>query len=690
MIRRALVLSPTPTHPADHGNRGRVRQTTAFLAAQGYAVDFVLYPMDADFCDAIPVEMERMHAAWGGLVAIVPPGIALHAPPLGRHHAIDDWWDPALDAHLAFLCRRREYDLMWVNYAFLSRAFSHAPRGCLRVLDTHDVLAGRRELFERHGALPEFFQTTCEQEAIALARADIVVAIKESEAAHFAALTDRRVVTLPYLGAAPPAAVPLASGEGKAAGPLRVGFIGADNAVNARNLRQFLRRLERYRGVFLPDLVVVVAGNVCRHLTAAPGRVELLGRVDDLGAFYGAVDLVVAPLAFSTGLKIKVAEALARGMPVVATANAFDGFAPQDPYHALSDIDAVCAAVVALAADRARLAALAAATRRSAAAARAAEARGLATLADLLEGRRRHLVFVTDVAFWRRASLLEERAWQSVAYLAHLMPVTVLCVGAATADGATLGTPPSSALPRRVVTEAVACLDEVPAALERLGDAARVSACWVSLAAPPAAVSVRDGRVFRDLWPAVASGVARAPRRLREIVLDDGAAVAATPLRHLPSGVHWPAEGGAARLVLVIVEGEDRPALVAALRRACPGRFAVLRTASLATDPRVVTTLAALPRPAAIVTIEAGPIARELAASLAGCAGAAVFHLGGAAYPLLLGATLVTNLAQHARAVAAWLRDGGADAASERSPDAGWSVAWAALARDGECHAAAA
>jgi glycosyltransferase involved in cell wall biosynthesis len=377
--RRALVVSPTPSHPSDHGHRNRVRQTTSLLAGAGCAIDFLLYPMDGDWGKEIPPGLAQMQAAWGGrrggTVILAPPTRALHAPPAGRDHTIDEWWDPSLDAHLAFLCERRAYDVMLVNYVFLSRAFRHAPPQCRRVLDTHDRLAGRRELFERHGATPEFFHTTEAEEARGLARADLVLAIKPGEAEAFAA-AGPKVITLPFFahGAKRRRAE---RGPGRP-GPLRVGFIGADNSVNAVNLAAFIRRLDAWRALFLPDLVVIVAGDVCRRVAPVPGFVTLLGRVEKADSFYDAIDVVVAPLAFSTGLKIKVAEALARGMPLVATADAFDGFASADPLHVLPDIEAVCGALVALAADRERLAALAAASGQAAAAARVARAIGAA------------------------------------------------------------------------------------------------------------------------------------------------------------------------------------------------------------------------------------------------------------------------------------------------------------------------
>ena len=82
-----------------------------------------------------------------------------------------------------------------------------------------------------------------------------------------------------------------------------------------------------------PDLRLLVAG---RGLTEAPGdeRVEVLGFVEDLRTAYAAADLVVVPLLHGGGSPLKFVEALAYGLPVVATDHAArlleDGVAGRD------------------------------------------------------------------------------------------------------------------------------------------------------------------------------------------------------------------------------------------------------------------------------------------------------------------------------------------------------------------------
>jgi glycosyl transferase family 1 len=62
--------------------------------------------------------------------------------------------------------------------------------------------------------------------------------------------------------------------------------------------------------------------------------IDLHGYVDRLEPFLARARVFVAPVVSGTGLKIKVLDAMARGMPVVGTSKAFEGFPVQDRVHA--------------------------------------------------------------------------------------------------------------------------------------------------------------------------------------------------------------------------------------------------------------------------------------------------------------------------------------------------------------------
>lgn len=82
----------------------------------------------------------------------------------------------------------------------------------------------------------------------------------------------------------------------------------------------------------LSDAEFVVAGrNPPTSLLQKDGAgITCIGYVEDVPTFYGSVDLVVAPILYGGGIKIKVLEAMACGRPVVTTTIGAEGIAEAD------------------------------------------------------------------------------------------------------------------------------------------------------------------------------------------------------------------------------------------------------------------------------------------------------------------------------------------------------------------------
>lgn len=427
--RTALVLSTTPPIPREYGNRNRVFQTISFLERLGFRVSFLLYPFDEEWEASIPDYYKELCDRFE-YFSIIPNKRRLHQAALGHHHQIDEWWDEAIGDQLSWLFKRQKYDVLFVNYTFLSRAFEYAPPHVLRILDTHDLFTGRREAFEKFGVEAEFFYTTADEEKKAFDRADAIIGIKEAEASYIRTLTQKSVVTVPYW-ADDVAKGATASTDYTAVvfshdRPLRLGFIGAQNSVNVVNMRRFLHLFDRYIRLYNLPVEVVVAGNVCRQLHAAYSFARLLGRVPNISDFYGAIDAVIAPLEFSTGIKIKVGEALARGLPVFATDNAFDGFKAYSSVQAEKSVSSLCHTLACVATNEIKLSDVAAASSRAAQAAAKAQDKGFAELRRWIHGRTKRIVVITDRPFWYRGTWLDELITQTIEYVSNCGKTIVL------------------------------------------------------------------------------------------------------------------------------------------------------------------------------------------------------------------------------------------------------------------------
>jgi glycosyltransferase involved in cell wall biosynthesis len=181
-----------------------------------------------------------------------------------------------------------------------------------------------------------------------------------------------------------------------------IGYLGSANPLNTRALSRFLLALDP-PALAAEGGAMLVAGAAARDLDPGPGLTPL-GQVEDPDDLYARVDLVVNPHEGGTGLKIKTVEALARGLPVIGTAEAFAGLAPEAPFHAARDAPEVASLARRAARDpgfRAEVAAESARLfRRYRAEVRAARAvlASPAALARVLD--RPRVLVVTDIPFW--------------------------------------------------------------------------------------------------------------------------------------------------------------------------------------------------------------------------------------------------------------------------------------------------
>lgn len=338
-----LVISPTPTHPSDQGNRKRIRQVCEEMQRRGGRIHFVYFPRE--WSGKVDLDAyTAMNEAWD-FFHLVAPNYAPYQTDKAAWD-IDDWWDPTLGTFIGWLCNNTPFDMAIVNYAFFSKALEHIPQNILKILDTHDQLSDRKDLLARNNLAPEFFYTTVEQEKIALDRADLVLAIKDEERAFFQTITNKPVMTLGHNEDERFIERPVATDR-----PLRLGFLGSENSINRKNLERFLQIALPLMSAEKANIEIVVAGSISRYFTSGP-RVHVIGRVGDVREFYELVDVCINPFEFSTGLKIKVVEGLSFGGAVVGTVNAFEGIKTRLPYHQFHTTSELASFCINLSRDR--------------------------------------------------------------------------------------------------------------------------------------------------------------------------------------------------------------------------------------------------------------------------------------------------------------------------------------------------
>ncbi len=326
--RRVLFISSVPTHPPTAGNRQRVTGLCEQMESLGY--DFHLFVFAQESGDE-----SAMRDRWGSArFTYFPRACPERSPPLWRRFRnqalrclglerfhpkdIDAFRNPTLAAAIRRTARFVQPDCVLTMYVFHSWIFGLFPGHVRKVVLTEDVLTNRYQRFLAVGATPEWFSTTRGQERKGLERADCVVAVQEREAEFFRQLTPRPVVTVGPLA-------PLESLPAVAKGPPTVLFVGSDNGINRDAVQFCLAEIWPRVRQRVPEARLALAGPVCDVVEQPPEGTVLHGTVPDLRPLYAQADVVLCPLRFGTGLKVKCIEALGFGKPLVTTRAGAEG-----------------------------------------------------------------------------------------------------------------------------------------------------------------------------------------------------------------------------------------------------------------------------------------------------------------------------------------------------------------------------
>jgi len=344
----ARLLMIAPVMPSDHGN-GLAMRAGFFLDAyaQRFDVDLAVVPV------AGAAQISAFVQARTRRIEIFPPGrpdshyglVASVRDPAGRLEAFRRYGRPSLTAFIGplrevvdALAAGSRYDTVHVFRLYLAELatawIGQRPDRPQIVLDCdeNDVQAYRRlAAMERRRHAPNAAAwALAEAEAFArlagawLPRFDRVLAASDREAKSLAAFGVRAAV-IPNT-VTPPCATP----RRRRRGPYLIVFVGTlAYPPNADAITWFVshvwRRLQR--ALAFQVRLTIVGGNPPPDVArlACQRGITVTGAVDDVARFYRAADLAIAPVRGGGGTRIKIIEAAAHGVPVVATTFAAEG-----------------------------------------------------------------------------------------------------------------------------------------------------------------------------------------------------------------------------------------------------------------------------------------------------------------------------------------------------------------------------
>lgn len=194
-------------------------------------------------------------------------------------------------------------DVVIADYAWMCTVFDGMPKDIIKICFVHDLRCRIIPCLEAIGYKDEQGWTE-EKEAALLRKADILLVLNDEDAMFCKRMAPDAKIT--RIGIA---MKPVEHNVAKEI-PGRCIYVGSPVMENVWAIEWFKRE---------------VWPLVLKEVPTASLDV-VMGGVDDIEEHYAEAQIVVVPHIMKGGLKIKVAEAFANGLPVVGNVCAFDGF----------------------------------------------------------------------------------------------------------------------------------------------------------------------------------------------------------------------------------------------------------------------------------------------------------------------------------------------------------------------------
>jgi len=282
-----------------------------------------------------PIEEAPSDSLWDHVYTLRPtlPAFGL-SHPFSRDkkkydaNLIDDWVGEDLLTFVRLLNQNCQFELCFCNYVFLSKALTCFDVNVKKILYTHDIYSHRNEHLHNVGAGSFYFGTVPDEEKKGLDRADYIFAVQKKEHLFFEGLTEKPIITLPYV---PKKKYINGIFNGL---PLKVGYIASLHDPNILAIKKYIDLIKNNNRI-----VLYVAGSISPAITELYPNIFILGIINDLTDFYSKYDLYINPDKMESGLKIKTVEAFSYGRPFICTKEASTGIDVTEAYHQAGSIE---------------------------------------------------------------------------------------------------------------------------------------------------------------------------------------------------------------------------------------------------------------------------------------------------------------------------------------------------------------
>jgi glycosyltransferase involved in cell wall biosynthesis len=334
-MKKILIISPVHTCPLYAGNSERIYQFLLALEDLGYDVYFFHISSSQLFGKYDELGMK---AQWENYISfpytyprsILKVGLRIILNRFIRKLTtllklryrpiffIDEWYDDNVNQLLQKIANQEKFDAVIAEYVFFSKALENFDVSTLKIIDTHDVFTDRQKLYQANKEKPDFFYTDSFNEKKGLERADRIIAIQDHEKIFFQEQLGlkNKVYTIGHFIELDNLFNPSVEND--------IVFFGSASPVNIKSVKFFLEEVFPKVKQEISNVNFLIGGSICDCIEDNKNY-QKLGKVENKKLIYKQASIMVNPMLFGTGIKIKNVESLGYGIPLITTSIGAEG-----------------------------------------------------------------------------------------------------------------------------------------------------------------------------------------------------------------------------------------------------------------------------------------------------------------------------------------------------------------------------
>lgn len=231
---------------------------------------------------------------------------------------LQDWVPAGAQRLFDDVVAENDYDVIVLFYTYLANFLKGKNLRAKKIYFMEDSMFIQQYSWDQGQTQGLTIGKLMDEEIERLKFFDEIFCISNDEKIFYEKITGRYIHFLPHL---------LPDTYKKATTPVEqrrwdVFFIGFNNPFNVEGLDWFLDKVYPYLN---KNLKILLVGSATKDIKVKYSNVDIIPFAPDLDEIYDQVKITICPMFRGTGMKIKVVEAMAKGVPVVCNERGVDG-----------------------------------------------------------------------------------------------------------------------------------------------------------------------------------------------------------------------------------------------------------------------------------------------------------------------------------------------------------------------------